>query len=104
MCRPVLISNKLSYGNSEGTNRSQNAQRECSCFNEVTVTLLRVTGTHFKVTVTLLRVTGTHFMTVTALKQRRFDILRISGAGRLYNLHPQDSTVTTVTRYDKYAA
>ncbi|MBE6639944.1 MAG: hypothetical protein E7616_10995 [Ruminococcaceae bacterium] len=85
------IPDKLPHGNPEGTNRSQNVQRQCSGFNKVTVTRSRST-------VTLFGVTGTRFAAATALKQRRFDILRISGAGRLYDLHPQDSTVTTVTR------
>ena len=101
VCHPVLIPDKLSHGNSEGTNRSQNADRECGGFDKVTVTRSRST-------VTLFGVTVTRFVTVTALKQRRFDIFRLSGAGRLYDLHPQDSTVTTVTRSDilklKYAA
>ena len=87
VCRPVSISDKLSHRNTEGTNRSQNTQRQCGRFDEVTVTRSRFT-------VTLFGVTGTRFAAATALKQRRFDILWISGAGRLYDLHPQDFTVT----------
>ena len=81
VCRPVWIPDKLPHGNSEGTNRSQNADRECGGFDKVTVTRSRST-------VTRLRVTGTRFTAATALKQRRFDILRISGAGRIQDLHP----------------
>lgn len=99
--RPVPIPDKLSHRNSEGTNRLQNAQWQCSRFDGVTVTRSRST-------VTLLRVTVTRFVTVPTLEQRRIDILGISGAGRIQNLHPQNSTVTTVTRSDifqlQYAA
>ncbi len=96
--RSVWIPDNLPHVNSYGTNRLQNADGECSGFNKVTVTHFKVTVTRSRSTVTLLRVTGTRFTAVTRLKQRRFDILRISGAGRLYDLHPQDSTVTNVTR------
>ena len=81
VCGSVPISDKLSYNQSEGTNRSQNAQRECGRFDKVTVTRSRST-------VTLSRVTVTRFIAVTRLKQRRFDILRISGASRIHDLHP----------------
>jgi len=74
VCRCVPIPDKLLQNNSDGTNRSQNAQRQCSRFD--------------KVTVTHLRLAVTRFAAATALKQRRIDILRISGAGRLYDLHP----------------
>ncbi len=40
--RSVSISDNLSYGNSDGTNRSQNADRECSGFDKVTVTRLNI--------------------------------------------------------------
>lgn len=95
--RSVPILDKLPHGNSEGTNRLQNADGQCGRFDKATVTRSRFTVTH-------LRVTGTRFAAIKTLKQRRFDIFRISGAGRLYDLHPQDSTVTTVTRGDINAA
>ena len=91
VCRSVWIPDNLSHSNSDGTNRSQNTQRQCGRFDKVTVTRSRST-------VTLLRVTVTRFTAATALKQRRFDILIILGAGRIQDLHPQNSTVTTVTR------
>ncbi len=87
-CRSVLITDKQPHVNSEGTNRSQNADGECGGFDKVTVTHFKATVTRSRSTVTLLRVTGTRFAAVTALKQRRIDILRISGDGRLYDLHP----------------
>jgi len=98
VCRSVPIPDNLSHGNPDGTNRLQNADGECSGFDKVTVTRSRSTVTRSRSTVALLRVAGTHFAAATALKQRRIDIFRISGAGRIQDLHPQNSTVTTVTR------
>ena len=89
--RSVPIPDKLPHGNPEGTNRLQNAQRQCSHFDKVTVTQISST-------VTLFGVTGTRITTVTTLKQRRIDILKISGAGRMYDHPLQYFTVTTVTR------
>ncbi len=61
VCRSVPILDNLSHSNSEGTNRSQNADGKCSGFDKVTVT-------HFKVTVTRSRSTVTRFAAVTTLK------------------------------------
>ncbi len=88
MFRSVPIPDNMPYGDSDGTYRLQNADRECSGFNKVTVTHFKVTVTRSRSTVTRFGVTVTRFAAATALKQRRFDIFKILGAGRLYNLHP----------------
>ena len=51
--RPVPIPDKLPRSDSEGTNRLQNADRECSGFDKVTVTRSRSTVTRSAAVTTL---------------------------------------------------